>query len=63
MLDINRLYELDIEVCARIQSIKKEREAETKSFILGMEQGADLFLKVIREELKKEDTESGGVIK
>lgn len=60
MFDTNRLYELENEVFTRIQSIKKEREQETKSFISGMEQGAEIMFKVIREELKKEGTESGG---
>ena len=55
MLDIQRLYELDQEVYKRIQDIKKDREQATKFFIEGMEKGADLMMKAVREELRRSD--------
>lgn len=54
MFNNQRLYEIDTEVYQQIQSIEKERELENKAFIEGMKQGAELMVKVIREELKKE---------
>ena len=51
----NELYEIDKNVYHEIQDIKRERELETNAFIEGMEKGADLMLKRVKEFLKKED--------
>ena len=55
MFDVQRLYELDNEVYKHIQRIKNDREKETKAFIEGMEKGADLMMKAVREELRRSD--------
>jgi hypothetical protein len=55
MFDIQRLIELDVEVYKQIQGIKEKREKETKTFIEGMEKGAELLFKAIREELRRSD--------
>ncbi len=55
MLDNQRLSEIDGEVYQKIQKIKKDRELETKAFIEGMEKGAYLMFKAVREELRKEN--------
>lgn len=55
MFNLQKLYELDSEVYKQIQGIKNDREKETKAFIEGMEKGADLLCKAIREELKRSD--------
>lgn len=54
MFNNQRLYEIDTEVYKQIQDIKKKRELENKAFIEGMEQGAELMVKAIREELRSE---------
>ena len=54
MFDNQRLYEIENEVDKQIQDIKKDKELETKAFIDGMEKGAELMFKAVREELRKE---------
>ena len=54
MLDNQRLSEIDGEVYQKIQDIRKNREQEIRAFIDGMEKGAFLMYKAVKEELKKE---------
>lgn len=54
MLDNQRLYEMESEVYQQIQKIKEKRELEINAFIDGMEKGAELMFKAVREELRKE---------
>lgn len=53
MFNNQRLREIDAEVFHQIQDIEKKRELENKAFIKGMQQGAEMMVKAIREELKK----------
>ena len=55
-MTITQLYEVDKNVWHEIQEIKRKREEETKAFIDGMEKGADLMLKRVKEYLKKDES-------
>lgn len=54
------LYSLDEIVYKKIQEDRKKKEAENKSYFDGMEKGAELLMKAVRDYLTKE-AESGGV--
>lgn len=54
-MDRQDLYALDETVYKQIQEIKRNRELETKAYIEGMEKGADMMMKAVRDFLNKED--------
>ena len=48
-MDKQALYSLDSEVYKQIQILRKQKEEENKAYFDGMEQGADMMVKVIKE--------------
>ena len=54
------LYALDEIVYKKIQEDRKKKEAESKAYFDGMEKGAELLMKAVRDYLTKE-AESVGV--
>ena len=54
------LYSLDEIVYKKIQEDRRKKEAENNAYFDGMEKGAELFMKTVRDYLSKE-SESGGV--
>lgn len=54
------IYSLDEIVYKKIQENKEKKEEENKAYFDGMEKGAELFMKTVRDYLSKE-SESGGV--
>lgn len=53
----SELYAIDTIVFKQIQEDKKKTEATNKAYFEGMEKGADLFCKAIRDFLNKEEAE------
>lgn len=51
----SELYAIDKIVYEQIQEDKKKTEATNKAYFEGMEKGADLFCKAIRDFLNKEE--------
>lgn len=51
----SELYAIDTIVFKQIQEDKKKTEATNKAYFEGMEKGADLFCKAIRDFLNKEE--------
>lgn len=54
-MDKQALYSLDSEVYKQIQILRKQKEEENKAYFDGMEQGADMMVKVIKEYIKLEE--------
>lgn len=54
-MDKQDLYSLDEVVYKQIQQIKRDRENETKAYIDGMEKGADMMMKAVRDFITKEE--------
>lgn len=55
------LYKLDEILYLQIQDQKKQKEAENKAFFEGMEKGAELMMKKVRDFLNEEETKAKGV--
>ena len=55
----SELYDIDKIIFEQIQEEKKKTEAENKAYFEGMEKGADLFCKAVRDFLNKEDEKGG----
>ena len=57
------LYALDETVYKQIQEDRKKKELETKAFFDGMEKGADMMRKAVRDflanEVQKEGADNG----
>ena len=53
-MTLNELYEIDKKAYEEIQEIKQKLELEQKAFLEGMEKGADLMLKKVKEFLNRE---------
>lgn len=51
----SELYAIDTIVFKQIQEDKKKTEATNKAYFEGMEKGAELFCKAIRDFLNKEE--------
>ena len=56
----SELYDIDKIIFEQIEDEKKKTEATNKAYFEGMEKGADLFCKAVRDFLNKE-AEKGGV--
>lgn len=51
----NDLYQIDEAVYRRIQEEKQKKEAATKAYFEGMEQGAEMMRKAVNEYLMREE--------
>lgn len=49
------LYKLDDIIYQQIQAQKKQKENENKAYFEGMEKGADLMMKKVRDFLNEEE--------
>lgn len=60
-MDKQVLYTLDEKIYKQIQEDRKKKEAENKAYFDGMEKGAELMMKAVRDyltnEAKKGDAE------
>lgn len=54
MMDNNDLYWLDEVVYKQIQADRRKKEAENKAYFDGMEKGAEMMMKAVKEHLSKE---------
>ena len=45
------LYDLDKTIYEKIQADRKKKEAETKAFFDGMEEGAEMMRKAVQEDI------------
>ena len=59
MMDKNDLYALDEAVYRQIQAEKQKKEAENKAYFDGMEKGAEMMMKSVRDYLQKEEMKGG----
>ena len=55
-MDKQDLYQLDEILYKQIQDQRKQKEAENKAFFDGMEKGAELMMKRVRDFLTEEET-------
>ena len=53
------LYDLDKTIYEKIQADRKKKEAETKAFFDGMEEGAEMMRKAVRDFLANEGEKEG----
>ncbi len=58
-MDKQDLYRLDEVTYKRIQEEKRKAEVETKAYFDGMEKGADMMMKAVRDFLSTEQTQKG----
>lgn len=54
-MDKQDLYALDETVYKQIQKDRREKEAENKAYFDGMEKGAEMMMKFVREFLYKQE--------
>lgn len=59
MMDKQDLYALDEDVYRQIQAEKRKKEAENKAYFDGMEKGAEMMMKSVRDYLQKEEMKGG----
>ena len=57
-MDKQDLYKLDEILYKQIQDQRKQKETENKAFFDGMEKGAELMMKKVRDFLTEEGTKS-----
>jgi hypothetical protein len=53
------LNNLDVIICNKIMADRKKKEAETKAFFDGMEEGAEMMRKAVRDFLNNEEEKEG----
>lgn len=58
-MDRNDLCWLDEVVYKQIQEDRRKKEAENKAYFDGMEKGAEMMFKAVKEHLKKEEQKGG----
>lgn len=58
-MDKQDLYALDEVVYKQIQAEKRMKEAENKAYFDGMEKGAEMMMKSVRDYLNKEEMKGG----
>lgn len=58
-MDTQKLYELDSVVYQQIQEDKKRKELENIAYFEGMEKGADMMMKAVRNYLIDESKKGG----
>ena len=54
-MDKQDLYKLDDIIYQQIQDQKKQKETENKAYFEGMEKGAELMMKKVRDFLNEEE--------
>lgn len=54
-MDKQELYTLDEMLYKQIQEDRKKKEAENKAYFDGVEKGAELMMKMVRDFLTKEE--------
>ena len=59
-MDKQDLYKLDDIIYQQIQDQKKQKEMENKAYFEGMEKGAELMMKKVRDFLNEEETKAKG---
>ena len=59
MMDKRDLYDLEEVVYKQIQAEKRIKEAELKAYFDGMEKGAEMMMKSVRDFLTKEQMKGG----
>ena len=59
-MDKQDLYSLDEALFRQIQGERKKKEAENKAYFDGMEKGAEMMLKAVRDYLTNEQQNGGG---
>lgn len=55
MMDKQDLYTLDEAVYKQIQAEKRKKEAENNAYFDGMEKGAEMMMKSVRDFLHKQE--------
>lgn len=58
-MDKQALYALDDIICKQIRADRQKKEAENKAYFDGMEKGAELMMKAVRDYLTNEDEKGG----
>ena len=58
-MDIQDLYSLDEVLYRQIQEERKKKEAENKAYFAGMEKGAEMMMKAVRDYLTNEQQNGG----
>ena len=58
-MDKQDLYSLDEKIYKQIQEDRKKKEAENKAYFDGMEKGADMMMKAVKNFLNNEQREGG----
>jgi len=59
-MDKQELYKLDEILYKQIQEDRKKKEAENKAYFDGVEKGADMMMKAVRDFLTKEEESKRG---
>lgn len=54
-MDRQELYKLDEMLYKQIQEDRKKKEAKTKAYFDGVEKGAEMMMKMVRDFLAKEE--------
>ena len=58
-MDKQDLYDLDDEIYKQIQIDRKKKEIENKAYFDGMEKGAEMMMKAVRDYLTNERKKNG----
>jgi hypothetical protein len=58
-MDKQDLYALDETIYKQIQADRKKKEAENKAYFDGMEKGAEIMMKAVRDYLTNEGKKGG----
>lgn len=59
-MDTQKLYEIDSIIYQQIQEDRKRKELENIAYFEGMEKGADMMMKAVRNYLIDEKKRGGG---